>query len=251
MNSPFLHRPNTGNPAPNISPVTTPTQAPQPTPVNNTQAHPKADARPIEAAAQLLKNAETKFKRHLDSINPVGLDGARLHREISAFAHSPAAAQIDEAIDIAARRQADAEKNVADIVAGLSPKGDVAEELRAGRTWDRTTRVLDATPAAQRAEVARKLIANSSDDELGVLLAELPSYLDAQGTGSEWLDTVAAERVPALAAARQEAKKAAQSRQILNHDAELLRARITNTVAPQAYQPVAFIDTSRYDPDGA
>lgn len=235
---------------PTIDPVA-PAPPPPPTPVLNTQARPKDDAKPIAAAAALLKNAAKKFEHHIASVNPAGLDQARLHSEISAFAKSPAAAQIDEALAIAERREAEAQQAVADIVAGLSPQGDTAQELRNSRAWERAARQLDAAPGDHIAEVARKLVANSTDDELGVLLAELPAYLDAKGAGSDWLEHVTAARVPELAAAQKAAQKAAQSRQIVAHDAALLRGRIANTTAPKAYTPVAFIDTTKYDPDGA
>jgi hypothetical protein len=233
---------------PTIDPIAPP-PPPPPTPVNNTQAHPKADAKPVAAAAELLRNAARKFENHLSSINPAGLDQKRLHNEISAFADSPAAAQINEAIALATKREADAEARVAQVMKSLSPQGDTAQELRNTRVWERAARQLDSAHTNQVAEVARKLIANSSDDELGVLLTELPSYLDSQGAGSDWLEHVAAERVPELAAAKKAAKLAAQSRQIVTHDAGLLRGRIMNTSAPQSYTPVAFIPVGKYDPD--
>lgn len=236
------------NQQPTIPPVAPPPEAP-PAKVTNSQAHPKDDAKPIAAAAALLQNAATKFENHLARINPAGLDQTRLHSEIAAFADSPAAAQVDEAIALAAKREADAQQAVADIITNLSQPGDTAQELRNSRAWERAARQLDNAPGDHIAEVARKLIANAADDELGVLLTELPSYLDSQGAGSDWIEHVTAERVPELAAARKAAQKAAQSRQILNHDAELLRGRIMNTPAPQAYTPIKFIDVEKYDPD--
>lgn len=235
---------------PTIDPIAPP-PPPPPTPVNNTQAHPKEDAKPIAAAAALLKNAAKKFENHIASVNPAGLDQARLHSEISAFADSPAAAQIDEALALAERREAEAQQAVADIIKTLSPQGDTAQELRNTRVWERAARQLDNAPGDHVAEVARKLIANSTDDELGVFLTELPAYLDAKGAGSDWLEHVTADRVPELAAAKKAAQKAAQSRQIVAHDAQLLRGRIKNTATPKQYQPVKFIPFDKYDPDGA
>ena len=233
---------------PTVDPIAPPPEAP-PTPVTNTQARPAPDARPIAAASALLKDAAKKFERHLASIDPAPYTPSGLKGQISAFAESPAMRQVDEAVEIATQREADAEAHVAEIVAGLSPKGDVAEELRANRAWDRAARQLDAVPDNRVAETARKLIDAADPTELAVLLQELPSLLASKNQASDWIEQVVGEKVPALAAAQRKLKLARQAKQLVDFDSKRLRERVTNTPAPRAYSPVAFLDVTKYDPD--
>jgi len=226
-----------------------PPPEPPPAPVVNRQGHAAADARPVAAAAELLRNAATKFEQHLGTIDPTPFTEIGLHQQISAFANSPAAKQIDEAISLVNQRDAAAKATVADVLRGLSPQGDTASELRNTRAWDRARRQLDAVHTERVAEAARTLIGGSDDDELGVLLAELPSYLASKGSSSEWLETSVGQRVPALADAQRKAVLATQARQIVERDAGALRKRITGTASPQSYRPVGFISVAEYDPD--
>ena len=237
------------NPQPPTVPAVAPAPAPEPEPVINRQAHAKPDARPVAAAAELLRNTDAKFRQHLASINPVGLDQNRLHSEIAAFNSSPAMKQVDEAEKLVIERDEAAEQAVTDIVAGLSPKGDVAEELRAGRAWDRVVRQLDSVPDNQVADTARKLILNSTDDEIGVIVAELPSYLASKGNDASWVEQVLAERVPALGDALKRRTLARQARQLISYDAGRVRERVTKTASPSAYSPIKWVDASKYDPD--
>lgn len=221
----------------------------EPKPVTNTRAHPVPDARPIVAAAALLRDAAAKFEKHIASIDPAPFTPEGLHNQIGAFAESPAAQQIDDAIGLAAQREADAEAHVADVLAKLSPQGDVAAELRSTRAWNRAQRQLDAVPSDRVPEMARTLIANADDAELGVLLQELPSFLASKGQASDWLTLVVAERLPELADAQRKLKLARQARPQIEFDAQRLRDRITKTTAPKAYEPVPFLDLGHYDPD--
>lgn len=238
----FVHQPPT-------IPAVAPPPEPPPTPVTNTQAHAAPGARPIAAAAALLRDAATKFERHIANVDATGYTAEGLHRQIKAFAESPAAQQIDDAVAIASQREADAEARVAEIIEGLKPKGDVAEELRSTRAWARAQRKLDAAPEDRVGEVARALIADADPSELGVLIEEIPSYLEAKRQGTDWVETVVAEKVPELAAARRTLNLARKARPVIEYDAKRLRGRITDTPAPKAYEAVPFIDVSKYDPD--
>lgn len=220
-----------------------------PTPVKNTAAHPAPDARPIAAAAALLRDAAAKFERHLQAIDPAPFTPSGLHEQIAAFAQSPAAGQIDEAVQIATQREADAEARVTEVLKSLSPDGDVADELRATRAWGRAQRQLDSVADDRVTDVARNLIAAADPGELGVLLEELPAYLTSKGQGADWLEHAVAEKVPALADAHRQLKLARQARPQIAFDAERLRSRITGTAAPQSYEPVKFLDLGHYDPD--
>ena len=221
----------------------------EPQPVRNAQARPAPDARPIAAAGALLRDAARKFEAHLADIDPAPYTAEGLARQIALFNESPAAAEIDEAVALAAQREADAEAHVAEIIQSLQPKGDTADELRAGRAWSRVQRHLDSAPDDKVAEVARRLVADADPTELGVLLEEVPAYMASKNQGADWLEQVVAEKVPALADAHRKLKLARQARPQVVFDAERLRSRITGTAAPQAYSPVPFLDLGKYDPD--
>lgn len=253
MNSPVLPVvPVTPNPQPPTVPAVAPEPAPPPMPVVNRQAHVKPDARPVAAAAELLRNADAKFQQHLASINVVGLDANRLHSEIAAFSNSPAMKQVDEAERLVIERDEAAEQAVTDIVKGLSPQGDTAQELRAGRAWDRAVRQLDSVSPDRVPEMARKLIANASSDELGVLLTELPSLLTSKGHENlDWIEQAVAQKVPELAKALEQRKLATQARTLIAYDAGRVRERVTKTARPGEYAPIRWTEVGKYDPDAA
>jgi hypothetical protein len=69
-----------------------------------------------------------------------------LKARLAQFADSPAAVSVDAAENAVDQRVALAQSEYDNELAGLSPDGDTAQELRNSRIWERQRRVLDAAP---------------------------------------------------------------------------------------------------------
>jgi len=117
-------------------------------------------------------------------------------------------------------------------LAGLSQDGDVAQELRNSRTWERERRKLDAAQANPQAfAMARRAVEDADAATLSVLLQELPSYLESRGITSEWVNPVVTQKIPALDEAQRTVQRAQQAQQIVNYDVAALRNGFTTASA--------------------
>jgi hypothetical protein len=91
---------------------------------------------------------------------------------------------------------------------------------------------------------AQKLIANADREQLGVLLQELPSYLQSRGHTSDWLDTAVGQVVPEYAQAAKKHQKAKQALTIAEHNALSLRRSFD-----EGRSISILTDARSYDPD--
>jgi hypothetical protein len=143
------------------------------------------------------------------------------------------------------------------------PAGDTATELRNTRFWDRTVKILDAVGQPTRLSgVAEELIAKASREELGVLLAELPSYIQAKAQKfdnpqarestingySAAIEAATAKAVPEYAKAKKQSINAEKAFQVTALNAKHIREQFS-VGAPGAYRKPRFIDARKYDPD--
>jgi hypothetical protein len=165
--------------------------------------------------------------------------------ELAAFADTAAARAIDVHAAQVDDRAAQAEAKVQAVLDGLVRPGDAAQETRNTRTWDRALRQLDAAAAnGEVNQVAHHLLATAPPDQLGLMISELRPYLHSRNIGDEWIDSALEQRVPPLAQARAEARKAEQTRQIISYGAARVREGIANG------RPVTVIPSAaEYDPD--
>ena len=204
---------------------------------------PTAEVTPISQAGDLIQQATSAFERHIEAVgeHADGRTPEGVRQVIAQFADSPAAQKIDEAITIAEQREEAAAQRVLDTLRSLSPELDAAGESRATRAWARAQRQLDAASDDRVADTARRLIEDAGDSELGTLITEVPSYLVSRGQSADWVDDIVAARVPELAAAREQLKRASQARPIVNFNASLIRKRIAETGSPSGYTRPPFV----------
>jgi hypothetical protein len=203
----------------------------------------QVDGTAVEKAHASFANAKSQFEKFLNDIPREHYSPEGLTAQIAKFGDTDAARQVDAAVEAVRVREEQAAADYAKIRRDLSPAGDTAAELRAGRYWSRTKGVLDASKEGAFAK-AQTLIASADREQLGVLLQELPSYLEAHGHTSEWLDAAIGAVVPEYALAAGQLKKARQARTIAEYNANTLRRSFA-----QGHSSSVITDTRSYDPD--
>ena len=115
---------------------------------------------------------------------------------------------------------------------------DPAAGSKSVRVRDRLQRALDKATPGEVASVVAKAVADAPDRDIPALVAETPSMLEAAGvplklkgeeiTGADLMKLVLAQRVPELAAAMEEQRRAEMSRQCIAQNADRLQKCIYN-----------------------
>jgi hypothetical protein len=197
------------------------------------------DGSVVEQAHAAMENAKTAYQKFLNNIPREHYSADGLAAQIKKFGDTDAAKAVDKAVE-QVRERAD---KAATTQVDLSPNGDTAAELRATRFWNRTKDVLDSAKEGAFGK-AQQLIASADREQLGVLLQELPSYLEAHGHTSEWLDTAVGQAVPEYAQATKQHQKAQQALTIAEYNRKSLRSSFAQgrsisilTDARQKYDP--------------
>lgn len=109
-----------------------------------------------------------------------------------------------------------ADQKVAAILDSLAAQADTpGSGSRPIRVRDRLQRAIDKCQPGQVATVVAKAIADAPDSDLPTLIQEAPSMLQTAEVAGEFLTQVLAQRIPELAEAMAEQKKAEQSRQCI------------------------------------
>lgn len=200
----------------------------------------------VEQAQTAIEHAKTAWEKHVAATNEqkehYSPEGYRA--QLAAFADTEAAKAVDRALTQVETRADNAAKDLAQIRAALSPNGDTAAELRATRYWNRTKPLLDN--AKNPFTTAKELISAASREELGVLLQELPAYLQARGIPAEWIDHHVATVVPEYGDSVRRHQRAQKALAIARHNAAVLRRTFT-TGDPTA--AVILVDGRKFDPD--
>lgn len=217
----------------------------------------------FEQAMAALSHAQNEFQEHVRN-----LEAARrfysdegFRQQIDNFIDTPTFRSIDEHVDrVKARR--DQAQGAADTVRGsLIQPGDAAQESRNTRFWNRTKPKLDVTTGAEAFQVAEKLIAAATPEELSVLLEELPSYFEVKVSNlptreqtrliadlGRALDTRIQQASPQYGRAVRELAKANQAVIMIEHNARRLKESIGN----RSFLTVPLSRPNRpgdYDPD--
>jgi hypothetical protein len=202
---------------------------------------------PVAQANSAISSVNKLLAQHIEEkqsqasrFTPDGLSA-----EIRSFANTPAARAVDEYEHLVDERVSQAEARAEQVRRGLSPDHDTAGELRAQRALDRAIRKWDTHDGGKLAASVREDLLNADPTELAVLAREAAPYLESRGVPSSFVGPVLAEKVPELAQAEAELKKAKQAQTVTHYNANTVRNAIREGRAANA-----LADASNYDPDG-
>jgi hypothetical protein len=206
----------------------------------------KTEGTVVQQAHKTILHARDEHRKHLAQTEEIRshLSAEGYKARLAEFQNTPAAKAVDRMFEAVTARRDEAVANVAQVKRSLSPAGDAATEMRATRLRDRVIRTLDTKDQAQLFDAANQLLAGASREELGVLLQELPAYLQSRGSTTDWLDSAVAAIVPEFAAARARAKLAEQAYQIARTNVDFAHKSF-GTDRPATI----FVDPSKFDPD--
>jgi len=198
----------------------------------------------VERAHAAMTDAHSAFVHHLTNIPRELYSDDGVADAIAGFSTSQAACAVDLAVDQVRQRRDGAQEQLNKIRQELSPDGDTAAELRAGRFWNRTKGLLDSVDNSGLLSRTQDLLAKASRTELGTLLQELAPYLISRGQTTDWLDSAVAEIAPEFGRAREQLRTADQALQIAKFNANALRRGFR-----EGRLPSVIVDPSNYDPD--
>jgi hypothetical protein len=198
----------------------------------------------VERAHAAMTHAHSEFVRHLTTIPRELYSDDGVREAIAGFSSSQAARAVDLAVDHVRQRRDDAQDQLSRVRQELSPDGDTAAELRAGRFWNRTKGLLDSVDNSGLLSRTQDLLATASRTELGTLLQELAPYLISRGQATDWLDSVVAEIAPEFGHAREQLRTADQALQIAKFNANALRRAFR-----EGRLPSVIVNPRNYDPD--
>ncbi|MGV0607373.1 hypothetical protein [Mycolicibacterium sp. XJ1904] len=205
---------------------------------------PRLEGTVAEQAHQAAEHAQAMLPRFLERIDETKFSPEGLQDVYGQYEKTDAYKGFEKSVESVRNRRDQAAARVEHIRRELSPAGDVAAELRASRYWNQTKALLDTAKEGAFGR-AQKLLANADRTELGVLLQELPSYLEAKGHAADWIDDTVAHIVPEYGKAKRQLVNAEKVHQITQHNARIMREYIAS---PRSYRP-RVIDGRRYDPD--
>jgi hypothetical protein len=201
----------------------------------------------VSQAYSGLQQVRQAHQRHLEEVyrNADRLSEEGRRDAIADFRNSQAAKLLDQIDAAADQRLAQAQNDYAQQLKGLTQPGDAAQETRNSRTWDRELRKLEAAKdSGSVINVARQALESSSGAELGVLMEQMPSYLESRKVPTEWINPVVTQQHPALGEAQWKANQAQQAATLLHYNAMRIRNGIHNGSPPNY-----LVDPSKFDPD--
>jgi hypothetical protein len=217
--------------------------------VSATAANGLVSGTVVEKAHGAAEHAKTMWHRHIDETNKskqhYTTEGYQA--QLAKFADTGAAKAVDTEVGNLQASADQAAAKLAKIMTGLSPDGDTAAELRAGRFWDRTKPLLDNAKEGAVSR-AQKLITTASREELGTLLQELPAYLEAHNQPTSWIESAVSQVVPEYGQAVKRNRLAQKALTIGKYNADNLRRTFAEG---HAGSPLVLADLRGYDPDKA
>jgi hypothetical protein len=215
--------------------------------VSATAVNGLRESTPVERTFAAAEHAKKMWQKHIDDTNKDAqnytIEGYQA--QLAKFADTAAAKAAFESVDHLQARGYQAAAALTKIMAGLSPNGDTAAELRATRFWERTKPLLDNAKEGAVSR-AQKLVANATREELGTLLQELPAYLEAGNHTTSWIESAVGQPVPEYARAVKQNRNAQNALMIAKQNVTSLRRAITQG---QAGSPIVLADPRGYDPD--
>jgi chromosome segregation ATPase len=196
--------------------VTSPT--PPPTPASAPSV--PADER-ITQAYKTIQDVGESFEKHRQDIEAQRgqLKPEAMRPMIESYVNRPEVkAKFDQAVQQVEDVLTEAQTEEKIIRTALVPPRDTAGEIRAQRIWARQQQLLDsAGNESQRVAMAREIVWETTDfADFATAVEELAPYLKSHGQPTDWLENEIAQRIPALAEAKQNVSKA---------ERQLMRAR--------------------------
>lgn len=230
-------------------------------PAASATIHP-ANSTAFQRACFDAANAAAEFDTYIDSLSCIVEDPryteANIREHIASFAGTPAAQAVEQSLQAVQTLVENADTEVGRVRDELMSPGDAAAELRKTRSWNRFQRTLDNVKDSSYSKVVNDLITAAKPDEIGVLLQELPSYLQSKGhVDTDWIDELVAQVVPEYGTARRRAVTAQQALAIAAANAKRLQDRyasaypsLRSAAGPKKAGSVAMIFPDRqYDPE--
>ena len=164
------------------------------------------------------------------------------------FAQSPDGQVPDICRQSAAARQAEADRKVEEVRAGLAPRSDdVASLMRQQAAWDAESEILDSKEnVAEAAAAAAQAIETAADsEEVAVYAQRFPKYFEARGYKDiDFVDQALTARSPEYAAAKQEQREELVNATVTNHTAGYLE-RCAASGIPADPRILAKLDPSK------
>jgi hypothetical protein len=199
----------------------------------------------IERGLATIESAKAEYDKFLGSIPREHYSATGLQDHIAKFSDTSAAKAVDAAVTQVQVRADTAAALVDKIRKDLSPRGgDTESEIRATRYWNRAKALLDSSKAGP-VGAAQNLITSADRADLGVLLEELPAYLQARGTSTDWIDEALAQAVPEYSSARAQLTQAQQGLTVVRRNAESLR----KSLSEPGHRPFFVKYDRKFDPD--
>jgi hypothetical protein len=178
--------------------------------------------------AQRAYNAEIHASEHLNE------EGKRA--ALAAFASSQEAQVIPVAERAVTEWIEQKQERVQKLRTDLVQPGDAAQEARNDRAWARAKHAIDRAQedpsGASTVTAARQAIANARNDELGVLINEVPPYLESLGLPTSFLDAEVRNRVPELADAQMDLANAQRDATVVKYDLNAVKKGIETGTPP-------------------
>jgi hypothetical protein len=206
---------------------------------------PKGDT-VVSQAFSAINKIRDVHRNYVDAVeNNDGLDDMARQDAIAAFANSAEAQYLDSVQSAIHNRVTQARTDYQQHLDSLSPEGDTAQELRNNRAWERERRKLDATENGSLAlSLAKNAIENADPATLGVLLQEVPSYLESRNVPTDWVQPVVTQRIPELGEKMARVQQAQRAQAVVDYDIAALRQGFQ-----KGHAPTQLVNPSKYDPD--
>jgi hypothetical protein len=213
---------------------------------------PKPADTPIRQAHNIIAAVRREHDKFLEQVETVKsqFTPEGYQHQLGRFSGSQAAQGLDQAERIIAEREAQAEHDYAATFAALSPKLDVAGELRADRALRHAEKAIEAAEAGAVGTTVYNLLAHADEETRGALLNQLPGIAASKGVGAEVVNRAAEDVVPQLGEAARKVSKARQSSALLRAEIRRERDAIANGRKPYVGQTAAS-RLRHYDPDAS
>lgn len=231
-------------------------QPAQPTPMTIVGTPPQQSGQPaqpdsvVQQAFKRLLDVPKAQRAHIEAVNAQEyakpgsrvFDNDRRQREIADFANSREAQSLDDVEQVFERQLSAYQADYQSAIAAQSANVDEAAALRIrDRLIDRLSN--SDSPAL----VARQLVSDAKPEELGVVLQEIPSWLETRGFPTDFIEPVLAGKCPDVAEKVASLRKAQQAAAIGRQTVNQIRTGIrNNSPAKHLMTPE---QVARYDPD--
>jgi len=216
-------------------------------------ANPQAQT-VLGRAAEIQAQTNDAYGEHLDRVREVGRKytdegrAAITPELLESFKSEPIWRQARDAEVEVERRVAELAQQVDNERRALTPNLDAAGETRQQRAIDRARGDLAKVEDGWKAQAAAKILRDASDQDVGILVQELPHLLPAD-VPAEVLEPAIRERAPEYAAAQRKLTKAERGQAIIKANGQKLRQAIGQEHRQSHGILGLELSSGAYDPD--